>query len=214
MLLSALQGEGSGVMSGAHNENVSADNGYAVSRDLTVLAKFGYQSIHYGGIPPYNFTGPLWNLGLRWVPNPDSSIELRYGQQQGVSSPVVNATYAPTARTRLYARYSEGLSTNDQDLAAAVSASTLDPLGNPVDRQTGAPLLLASNTFGLQNNLARIKRASLTGTLLYLAGFAVAVAVVPAAGAARRRPTRPIPATSPTAACSARSTGSTSSARR
>ena len=47
-----------------------------------------------------------------------------------------------------------------------MNASVLDPLGNPADPQTGAPLLLAGNFFGVQNNLARVRLGSLTGTLL------------------------------------------------
>ena len=165
-LVSAQQSEGTGVMDGASRQTVSLDNGFAVTRDVTVLGKFGYETIRYGGIPPFRFNGPLWNTGVRWVPNPDSSIEIRYGYHEGTYSPLVNASYAPTARIRVFVHYAEALTTDVENLQNAVNASVLDPLGNPVDPQTGAPLLLASNFYGVQNNLARVRLGSLTGTLL------------------------------------------------
>ena len=62
-------------------------------------------------MPPYNQAGLEWSAGGRWDPNPDSNIILSYGRQYRVESAQVNATYAPTARIRVYARYSEGIST-------------------------------------------------------------------------------------------------------
>jgi uncharacterized protein (PEP-CTERM system associated) len=165
-LLSALQSQGSGIMDGASRQTASLDNGYAVTRNLTVLGKFGYDTVRYGGLPPFRFSGPLWNGGLRWVPNPDSSIELRYGYHDGVYSPQIQASYAPTARIRIFAHYSEALTTDAEALQSALDSSLLDPLGNPVDAQTGAPLLLAGNFFGVQNNLAWVKSGSLTAALL------------------------------------------------
>jgi uncharacterized protein (PEP-CTERM system associated) len=165
-LASGMQGYGTGVMNGAYRYSFSVDNGYALSRNFTLLGKLGYESLHYSGVPPYSYDGGLWDVGVRWVPNPDSSIEVRYGAHEGRTSAYVNASYAPGARTRLFARYSEALTTEDEDLQNAINSSVLDPLGNPVDQQTGAPLVLASNSFGVYNNLAWVKQGSLTGMLL------------------------------------------------
>lgn len=166
ILLSAQQSQGTGVMNGASRDIASIDNGFAVTRSFTLLGKFGYQSIAYGGIPPFRYDGGLWNAGFRWAPNADSSIEFRYGRNDGRDSPWLKAAYAPTVRTRIFASYSEGLSTDQEMLAAALNAAVLDPLGNPTDPQTGAPLLLTSNFFGVQNNVAWVKTASLTGMLV------------------------------------------------
>jgi uncharacterized protein (PEP-CTERM system associated) len=163
--ISAQQSQGTGVMNGSSSETASVDNGYSVTRDFSLLGKFGYQTVTYSGFPSYHYTGPLWNAGFRWTPNPDSSIEIRYGQTYGRSSALLNASYALTARTRIFARYSEALGTDQGNLANAVNAAVLDPLGNPVDAQTGAPLMLASNLYGVQNNLAWTKSGSLTGLL-------------------------------------------------
>ncbi len=47
-----------------------------------------------------------------------------------------------------------------------MSASVLDPLGQPADPETGAPLLLTNNFYRVQNDLSRTKRASLTGLMV------------------------------------------------
>ncbi len=163
---SAQQSQGTGIMNGSIRQNAWLDNGFAVTRDLTLLAKFGYEVLRYSGTPPYRHNGALWNGGIHWVPNPDSSIELRYGERDGRNSALFNASYAPTDRIRLFAHYSEALSTDLENLQSAVNSSVLDPLGNPVDEQTGAPLLLANNFYGVQNNLTWTKSGSLTATLL------------------------------------------------
>jgi uncharacterized protein (PEP-CTERM system associated) len=162
----ALQSIGSGVMNGATSNMAAVDTGYAITRNLTALARLGYENIHYNGIPPYQFSGVVWNVGVRWTPNQDSAIILRYGLMQGVYTGYLDASYAPTARTRVFARYSEGLSTGVEDLRNAVNASVLDPLGRPADAETGAPLMLTNNFYRVQNDLSRVKRASLTGLMM------------------------------------------------
>ena len=166
LLLSANQDTGSGVMNNAYRNQAVMNLGYAISRSLTALASFGYDDVHYAGVPPYNYSGPQWSGGARWIPNPDSSITLRYGSQQGVQSVQFDASYAPTARTRVFARYSEGISTGLQQLLNGMNASTLDPMGNPVDRGTNTPVQLGNSFYGTQNNLAQVTNASLTATLL------------------------------------------------
>lgn len=167
-LASAKQMDGTGVTSNARRDVATVEGGYAITRNITALVKAGYEDIHYSGATPYNVNDAVWSVGTRLTPNPDSTITLRYGHQDGINSATLDASYAPTASTRLYARYSDGLMTALENLQAAVAASELDPLGNPVDPTTGAPLLLTNNFFGTQSNQAlyRTKRGSVTGTLL------------------------------------------------
>ena len=94
------------------------------------------------------------------------SITVTYGSLEGVDFVQVDANYAPTARTRVFARYSKGIATGLEQLLDAVNASTLDQMGNPLDI-SGAPLQLVNNFFGVQNNVARVTNASLTGVLQY-----------------------------------------------
>jgi hypothetical protein len=166
LLANAMQGRGTGVMDGAHRASLVGDLGYAITRGLTALGRIGYEDIHYAGYPPVRITGPVWSVGGRWAPDPDNAVTLRYGFREGFHSATLDGVWAPTARTRVFARYSEGLSTDLEELQETVAAAVLDPMGRPVDAATGAPLLLAGTFFGVQNNLARTKRASLTGLLL------------------------------------------------
>lgn len=166
LLVSASQDSGSGVMNNAYRNQAVMNLGYAITRSLTALAVFGYDDVHYGGTPPYNYSGPQWSGGARWVPNPDSSITVLYGSLQGVQSVQLDASYAPTARTRVYARYSEGISSGLQQLLSGMNGSTLDPMGNPVNRATNTPVQLGGGFYGTQNNLAQVTNASVTATLL------------------------------------------------
>jgi uncharacterized protein (PEP-CTERM system associated) len=165
-LASAMQASGTGVLDGAYRREGDVEFGYAITRSITALAGGGYEEIHYSGFPNYNFTGPQWDFGVRLVPNADSSITIRYGRRDGKPSPQIDGVVAPSPRTRVYLRYSEGVTTDQEQLQNAMNTSVLDPLGNPIDPQTGSPLLFVNNFYGAQTNLALIKRGSLTGTLL------------------------------------------------
>jgi uncharacterized protein (PEP-CTERM system associated) len=157
---------GTGVLDGAFQNTVAYEGGYAVTRQLTLLATVGWEDLHYNSIPPVNVNDGLWNVGFRYTPNPDSSILFRYGRQDGLTGPFVQATYAPGARSRLFANYSETLSTDQQQLAQGLASATFDPLGNPTDTTTGAPLLLANNFFGIQTSVYKLEQASFGGTLM------------------------------------------------
>jgi uncharacterized protein (PEP-CTERM system associated) len=164
LMLSANQDTGTGVMSSAFQNEAVMNLGYALTRSVTALASFGYDDIHYAGTPPYNYTGPQWSVGAHWIPNPDSSVSVSYGSQQGEPSAQVDANYAVTARTRVFARYSEGLTTGLQQLLNGINGSSLDTAGNPV--ANGVPVQLNNGFYGVQNNLAQVSTASVTVTTL------------------------------------------------
>ena len=168
VLASANQSQGSGVLANSARDTVIIDNGYGVTRLFTALGRVGYEHIRYAGTTPVRIDDAVWNLGFRLTLGPASSVEIRYGHQDGFNALRVNAAVQPTARTRLYVSYSEGLDTDAEQLQNSLSSSDFDQLGNPVDHTTGAPLLLATTGFfGAQNNLYRTKRVSVTGSLLW-----------------------------------------------
>ncbi len=153
---------------------------YAVNRDITVLTMLGYDSIHYGGGTPYynqafniyygntaayNQSGIEWSGGLRWEPNPDSTITATYGRQYGTQSAQLDASYALTARTHVYARYSQGITTSLEQRRNAINSSTLNGAGNPVGGN-GTPQQILNNFYGTQNYLAQVTNASVTAVLL------------------------------------------------
>jgi len=164
LMLSASQDNGSGVMSSAFQNEAVVNLGYALTHSVTALASFGYDDVHYAGTPPYTYTGPQWSVGAHWIPNPDSSVTASYGRQQGEQSAQFDANYAVTARTRVFARYSQGLTTGLQQLLNGMNGSSLDTAGNPVAH--GVPVQLNNSFYGVQNNLAQVADASVTVTTL------------------------------------------------
>jgi uncharacterized protein (PEP-CTERM system associated) len=162
-LVSASTSDGGGVQSGERRDIASLDNGYAVTRTITLLATLGWENIRYGGTAPVRIDDAIWSFGTRLEPNADSTLTVTYGHHDGLDSLTVDGALSPTPRTRLYVRYSKGLTTNAEDLQNALANSDLDSLGNPVDHGTGAPIYGGSNFFGVQNNLERLRRLSISG---------------------------------------------------
>lgn len=158
--------DGSGVLENAHRQSEVAEVGYAVTRMITVLGEIGHQDIRYGGVTPVRINGLLWSAGMRWLPDPDTTITVRYGRRDGGNSFSFDGTTAPTPRTRISARYSEGVSSGAEELQAALLGADFDSFGAAVDRQTGIPLVLTDNFAGTQGGVSRVRRFSATGALL------------------------------------------------
>jgi len=163
----ATRYDGTGVLRGARRDILDLPAQYALSRGLALTASVGHEDIHYGGVTAFGVHDLTWSGGVRLTPNDDTLVALSYGHHDGGNSATLDSHFAPTARTRLFARYSEGISTSSEDLQNAVAASTVGPGGISVDRVTGAPLLIGNPFFGTQAGLYRSARASLTGSLLF-----------------------------------------------
>jgi len=163
----ASQSSGTGALAGAYSESVSNAVSYSVTRSLVVTGSIGHEDIVYGGTDPYTIDDMTWSGGLIWTPNPDSNISVGYGHQQGGSSLYLNGTYAASAYTRIYARYSQGIGTTGQNLQAAVASSTVGPTGVIIDRTTGMPVVLTNNFFIDQPGLYRTTSGSVSGVLLW-----------------------------------------------
>jgi uncharacterized protein (PEP-CTERM system associated) len=163
----AAQNGGTGPLKGAHSDSITDTAAYALTRTLVVTGSIGHEEIVYGSFNPYKINDMTWSGGLRWTPNPDSDIAVGYGHQQGGSSLYLDATYAASANTRIYARYSQGVGTAAENLQNAVATSTVGPTGITVDRTTGTPVALNNNFFATQPGLYRTKRGSLSGVVLW-----------------------------------------------
>ena len=158
--------DGTGVLDDASRDTATLTGGYAVTHRITALATIGYEHIRYGGTAPLLIDDEIWNLGMRVTPGPGSSIAIGYGHHDGLDVLNVDAAVQPTMRTRLFLRYSEGLTTQSEQLQNTLATSDFDQLGDPVDHTTGAPLLATSGLFGAQNSLYRSSTLSATATLV------------------------------------------------
>lgn len=167
LLLEAVQFDGDGIYRGAYRNQASIDNAFAINRSVSVLGLIGYQKLKYNTIPPYRVDGILWNVGIRLTgANPDNFLEARYGRKDGFDAQSLDASYAPTARIRLFARYSTGVTTDIEDQQNRLSSTSVDAFGGSVDSVTGAPVVGTSGFFGTQNNLFRLRRFSATAIYL------------------------------------------------
>lgn len=163
---SAEQFWGTGVFGGGSQNGVSYQAAYAVTHTFDLLGTIGWQDLHYGGIPPVNISGLLWNVGFQFTPDPVSSITVRYGRSDGINAAFVSGSYDPTARTRVTANYSVTVSTDQQQLQSALTNATTDAAGNLVSAQTGTPLLQNNNFLGLNQSVYRLTSGALTAALL------------------------------------------------
>ncbi len=165
-LVEAVQYSGAGAYHNAHRNLFSNDVGYAVTRTITVVAGAGYQELQFNGVPGYRISEPIWNVGVRLTPNADSSISVGYGRRDGANSLYLDGTYAPTARTRIYSRYSQGVTTDSEDLQNQLLSTSVGSTGLLTDSATGAPVGNTNGFAGTQNGLFRLRRFSVGASLL------------------------------------------------
>jgi uncharacterized protein (PEP-CTERM system associated) len=166
VVLEAVQYSGVAAYRGAHRNQATNDIGYAVTRTVTALAGFGYQDLRFNGVPGVRISEPIWSVGGRLTPNPDSSITITYGRRDGFNAAAVDGAYSPTARTRVFVRYATGLTTDAEEQQNLLATTNVGPTGLLVDSVTGAPVSSSSGAFGTQNGLYRLRRFSITGLLL------------------------------------------------
>ena len=164
-LITNTDDSGGGVLAGAHRRVASLDSGYAITRTLTALVRVGYEDIAYSGTSPVRIQDAIWDVGARLTASATSSFTLRYGHHDGLNALTFSGNISPTARTRLYGEYSEGLSTPIEELQNALADSDIDALGDPVDHSTGIPIYVANDVSGTQDGLYRLRRFSIGGQI-------------------------------------------------
>ncbi len=128
---------------------------YAINTSFSVFASLGYENIQYSNALSQQIKGITWQLGTTWTPNPDSSVSVSYGRQEGAESLTLNANYAITARTFTTLSYSSRLGTQLQNLQRQLDAGTVGTNGSLVNSQTGAPLFTGTNALGVDPGLYR-----------------------------------------------------------
>jgi uncharacterized protein (PEP-CTERM system associated) len=160
--LDASQTTGSGVLDNARRTTAINYVSYAIDRQFALLASGGYEDIKYSGLPPIHINDEVWSGGVRWTPNPNSTVTVSYGHKDGFNSASLSLAYSLTARTRVFASYHEGLTSSAQELQDDLANSTVDQYGNTLDAISGAPLMIGDSLLGQQQNLYRLKEFTAT----------------------------------------------------
>ena len=167
--LDASRTSGTGALNGSQQESVTNQLGYALTRQLQVFGRLGWENITYGayaGGAGTHINDAIWGFGGTYEPNPDSSITLSYTHQQGITGIQAQAHYAVTARTVVTASYTHSLQTNLQYVATQLGQAAVGPNGQPILGPNGAPLILVYSALGVQNTLYRTDTLQLGATTL------------------------------------------------
>jgi uncharacterized protein (PEP-CTERM system associated) len=162
--LEATEYIGEGVLDEAYRRIGTVEARYAILRGLYVLGEVGYEQQRYGGNPGVDIDEPVWSVGVRVDVTDRGTITVRYGRRNGFNSASLDAAVQVGVRTRISARYSEGLSNSALEAGDLLTTTTLDQFGNPVDLATGLPATrpLTGSFLGSENSLNRVKTASAT----------------------------------------------------
>ena len=165
--ITRYDGSGDSVLNRAHRATAIDDFGYGLNRAVALLGSAGYEDIAYSGLPSIRIRDAVWNAGIRLTPNQASSLTAKYGHKDGFDSLTLASSYAVTARLRVFAIYSEGLTSGQEEIQDNLDQSSVDQFGNTVSTATGAPTLVSDQLLSLQNDLYRVQRFSATAISTY-----------------------------------------------
>jgi uncharacterized protein (PEP-CTERM system associated) len=162
--VSATEFDGQGTYDGAYRRFALLETGYAITRAIAGLVEIGYEQQRYNTVPVIEVDGLIWALGARFTPNEATSITVKYGRRDGYNAASVQGRTELGPRTRVFVSYTDRLSTSALSAADLLQSIVLDPLGNPVDAQTGAPVLPSGSgsLLSRQGGLFRSRTATLS----------------------------------------------------
>jgi len=159
-------------------ESVNNRVDYVWDQSVSFYGQFGWERLNYSNPSYYSLNGPTWGFGATFTPDPDTSITLGYGRQDGTTSFTFDGHYAITARTTLAGSYHSGVTTQTGLLRNQLFASSVANNGSLVNSVTGAPQFLSVNALGLTPGVFRfsdltlsavtvLERDTVTATLSY-----------------------------------------------
>jgi uncharacterized protein (PEP-CTERM system associated) len=151
--------DGSGVYDGAHrNFHVLAAR-YQLTREFSLTGELGWQDERYAGVRPFSIEEPIWSVGFRVAPDPDSFLSIRYGKRDGENSFSVDGGMMIGVRTRLVVNYSEEITAPFARAGGLAASLRVDQFGNIVDAVTGLPVSLTDPRLSAtQSSVFRTKR--------------------------------------------------------
>ena len=142
---------GSGALRGAHRVVADDELGYALVRWIGLVGDLGFEDLRYGGVPGFHYSGPAGAAGVRLTPDPTSTATVEYRYIDGSGGLFVQGSVQAAPHTRILGGYSQGITTEQQDLQDALLAGATDPVGDPIEAAAGAGLLGADTLSGAQN---------------------------------------------------------------
>ena len=122
-----------------------------------LLGSVGYEDYRYSTASFANINDPTWYGGAKWAISDDTSVQLTYGQRQGIDSFAGNAHYAVTPLTTLTADYQETITTPQQQIISNLNQLQLNQAQVIINPQTGVPESIVANELALQNSIYRDK---------------------------------------------------------
>jgi hypothetical protein len=128
---------------------------YQVNRVLSVFVSGGWEDINYTGTFGQQVNDATWRFGATVTPDPDTSLTLSYGHDNGFNSIAADARYALTGRTTLTLSYLSTLGTQLQFVQQQLNNVSATSTGQFVNGVTGGPLFINTNALAQQDSLYR-----------------------------------------------------------
>jgi uncharacterized protein (PEP-CTERM system associated) len=153
----------------ARNSRLTAYNDfeYRFRPNLAAIGRLGFEDINYPLVRSASVFGPAWQIGGRADFSPDAEYAIfRYGKQEGIYGFSGAVRYQVTPATTLTATASQGIGSQQEQIAAALAQSKLDTTGAVVD-QYDLPTAFVNPDFALNNQVFRSKqyRVNLTSEI-------------------------------------------------
>ena len=130
---------------------------YAVNQWAKLNVSVGHERIVYTGIGQRPINDFTWSVGTTLTPNPDSTITISYGHQQGAESLSFDGHYQLTARTNISASYHESLGTQLENLANQLNTGSVGVTGGTVNATTGGQQFTGNNNSPIQPGVFRFQ---------------------------------------------------------
>ena len=149
-----------GLTTTSHREIFNNQISYALNRTFTILASVGHEHIQYSQAGFKTIDDITWSGGATITPNPDSSLTLTYGRQNGFGALNASGHYQLSARSLVSVSYTNSIGSQlenvQNQLNQAVSCQAGCTLVNgQLYGPNGTPLFAGSNALGVQSGLFR-----------------------------------------------------------
>jgi uncharacterized protein (PEP-CTERM system associated) len=140
----------------AANSRVTGYNDveYLIVPGVSALGLIGYENIHYGVGTAATTVGVAWQVGGRLNLGSDTQYAtIRYGKKEGNEGFTGAVHYDITPATILTAEASQARGSQQQQIANALTQSSLDLTGRGIINQNGLPTIFVNPAFSIQNTV-------------------------------------------------------------